>query len=272
MKHRKLEGIVEKRFEKINEAFEKALLHFHEDDIRIFRVKVKKLAAVLQLLDAEKAHVHPVKLPPGMIKISRLFGAIRTLLMQQNQVQNTIKEQQNRLPETYLKFISEQILESIKEVSKHINGTEPFKKEEEKLLGLLPIKLSQETMLKFVHTEGDALEKLFAPVFPDDKSLHEARKHLKNLLYVLPYVDMDISAVSPYKLLTSFEDINDFTKLLGNFHDLDTALSYLHLSVHKIEADADEKVTLRQLDRIWTAEKEVFRDQIYQEIQKISAS
>ncbi len=272
MKHLKIEEIIEKRFEKIDEAFEKARQHFQEDDIRVFRVKMKKLMACLQLMDSAKTHGQSIKLPSGIIKLNQFFGTIRTLQMQQTFIENTAKEKQTGLPEIYLKFVSDQIILLMKDFSKYIKSAQPFKKEEEKLLVLLPKQLSRKAILQFVRTEGDALEKLFAPVFPADKSFHDARKHFKNLLYVSPYINVEMSDLSPYNALTSFEDIDAFTKILGNFHDLDTALDCLHISVHKIEPDEDEKFILRRLEQIWLAERGAFRVQIYDELQKITAS
>jgi CHAD domain len=272
MKHLKIEGIIEKRFGKINEAFESARQHFNADDIRIFRVKVKKLAACLNLIDAAKGHGHPVKLPRKVVKLNQLFGAIRTLQMQQVHIQNTIKENQIGSPETYLKFISNQILQHMEDAGKQLKGIRSFKKEEEKLLKSLPGQLNREAILQFVRSEGHILEKLLTPVFPADKSFHEARKHLKNLLYVSPYINLEMSVLSPYKVLSSFEDIDSFTKLLGSFRDLNTALDCLHTAVQKIETDENEKVILRRVEQIWSKAREAYRIQIYDELQKITAS
>ena len=272
MKHLKIEGILEKRFEKINEAFDKARLHFHEDDIRVFRVKVKKLAACVHLIDNAKVNGHHIELPQKIVKLDQLFGNIRTLQMQQNYVQQTIKEKLIGSPDSYLKYISDQVLQHIKDASKHIKGDEPFKEEEGKLLGLLPKHLSREAILEFVRSEGDKLEKLFTEVFLTDKLFHQVRKHLKDLLYISPYIDLEMKALSPFKFLSSFEDIDAFTKILGDFHDLNTALDCLQSAVQKIEPGEDEKATLRKLEQIWAREKEALRVQIYDELQKITAS
>jgi len=272
MKHLKIEGIVEKRFEKLNEAFDMARLHFHEDDIRIFRVKVKKLEACLGLIDAAKAHSRPVKLLPKMVKVNQLFGEIRTLQMQQNHVQDRIKEMNIGSPDAYLKFISDQILQHMEDIGKELKGNQPFNKEEDKMMDLLPQQLSKEAILQFVRSEGDIVEKLLEPIFPADKSFHEVRKHLKNLLYISPYVNLGMAALSPYKLLDNFEAIDEFTKVLGKFQDMNTALECLYCSAPKIDADENEKISLRKLEEIWVEAREAFRVQIYDEIQKIIAS
>jgi len=79
-------------------------------------------------------------------------------------------------------------------------------------------------------------------------------------------------ALSPYKLLTSFESIDEFTSLLGKFQDMNTALDCLYRSVPKIDAGENETISLRQLEQIWVEAREVFRTQIYDEISRITAS
>jgi CHAD domain-containing protein len=272
MKQSEIVGIIEKRFEKIDAAFDNVRMHLNEDDIRLFRVKVKKLEACLHLIDPAKDHPHPIKLPQKIARTYRLSGAIRTLQVQQNQVQKTLKGKQILPPETYLKLISDQLLQHISVFNKHIKGTKPFKKEEEKLLALLPKHLSQETVQQFIQSNADRFEKLFTPVFLPDKSFHEARKLLKTLLYTSPYLQMDISTIFPYPLLSTYEDIDALTIVLGGFHDLETAINCLHKECQKIEIDENEKSVLRNIENLWVKEREAFRKKIYDEIEKITAS
>jgi hypothetical protein len=272
MKQSKLAHIIEKRFEKINAAFDSVRLHLHEDDIRLFRVKVKKLAACLHLIGAAKDHPHPIKPPQEIVKAYQLAGAIRKLQMQHNHVQKTLKGTKIPPPDAYLKLISEQLLQHISAFNKHIKGTNPFKKEEEKLLALLPEHLSQKTVQQFIQSAGETIEKLLTPVFLPDKSFHEARKVLKTLLYISPYLEMDISSISPYALLSTYEDIDAFTIILGGFHDLDTAINCLHTECQKIEIDENEKAVLRNIETLWIKEREAFRKKVYDELQKITSS
>lgn len=272
MKHLKIEGILEKRFGKINEAFEKARLHFQENDIRVFCVKMKKLAAFLRLANAAKKHGHPFELPHALVKLSEKFGAVRSLQMQLARVQLTLADQHSGNPEIYLNYLSSQILECMEDVSKHDKDEHAFKKEEDKLLKQLPDRLQQEAIQQYVRSEGDILEELLMPVFIADKSLHAVRKHLKNLLYIAPYAGMGMSELAPYRIFTGFEEIDDFTKQLGEYHDLNTALACLLTAAEKLEVDEDEKFLLRGLEQVWTAEREACRVQVYAELQKITAS
>jgi CHAD domain-containing protein len=271
MKQAEIESIIEKRFEKINAAFDNARMHLNEDDIRLFRVKVKKLTACLHLMDAAD-HLHPIKLPQKIAKIYQISGAIRTLQMQQIHVRKTLNGKHIVAPETYLKLISDKILQHIAAFNKHIKGPAPFKKEAEKLLKLLPKHLSRKTIQQFIQSEGNAFEKLFTPVFPADKSFHEARKILKTLLYISPYMEMEISALTPFALLSTYENIDAFTIVLGGFHDLNTAIDCLHSESQKMEIDEGEKIVLRNMETLWIKEREAFRKKIYDEIRQITAS
>lgn len=272
MKHSEIEGIIEKRFGMINTAFDNVRMHLNEDDIRLFRVKVKKLAAFLNLFDAAKQDSHPFKIPRKITKTYLLSGTIRKLQIQQNQIQKTLKGKEIIAPERYSKLISDEILQNISAFKKHLKGINPFKKEEEKLLALLPRHLSQKTVQQFIQLKRDAVKKLLLPVFLPDKTIHELRKTLKNLLYILPYLKVDISTLTPNTLLCTSEDIRAFTIVLGVFHDLDTAIGCLHKACQKIEIVENEKEVLRNIENLWVKERESFRQKIYDVIQKITVS
>jgi hypothetical protein len=270
MKHLKIETILEKRIEKIDAAFHNVRQQLHPDDLRIFRVKVKKLGAFLHLTNAVKDHGRLIKLPQKMVKIYQLLGVVRALQLQQSQIQRIVNIHSVGSPETYLTYLADQIQEHAEEVNKHLKGLKPFKKEEEKLLKLLPEHLGKEAIIQFLRSEGDRLEKLFAPVFPSDKSFHEARRLLKNLLYISPYLPMEMNTISPYARLTSYEDIAGFTALLGDFHDLHTAIENLYAAIPKMKIDDNEKALLRNIEIWWMKEREDFRISIYDELQKIT--
>jgi len=267
----KIEAIIQKRFEKINEALDKVRMHANEDDIRLFRVKVKKLNAFLHFINVAKAHGNPIKLPQKIDRIYHICGAIRTLQMQQEQVQKTLTEKHLSSPETYSEHIAKQILQQKEKFNKHIKGPHPFKKEEEKLLKLLPGHVSPKAIEQMIQSQGDNIEKLLIQVFPSDKSFHEARKLFKGLLYISPYLEMEMSAIPPFALSLSYEEIDAFTISLGGFHDLCTSINCLHTSVQAIKIDENEKATLRTIESLWLKEKETYRIKIYDELQKITA-
>jgi hypothetical protein len=215
---------------------------------------------------------HPIKLPQKIAKTYQLSGAIRTLQMQYNHIQKTLSGKHIQAPDAYLKLISDQILQHTSAFDKHIKGAKPFKKEEENLLTLLPKHLSQKMVQHLIRAEGDKINKLLTPVFLAEKSFHEVRKLLKTLLYISPYLDMEISTLTPYALLSTYEDIDAFTIVLGGFHDLDTAINCLHTECQKIEFDEIEKAVLRNIETLWIKEREAYRKKVYDEIEKVTAS
>jgi hypothetical protein len=271
MKHREIDDIIKTRFEKINDAFDLVRLRFMEDDTRVFRVKVKKLQSCLNLIGGAENHL-PLKLPSKIARFYKISGTIRTLQMQRNHIQKTADGKQIALPEAYLTLISNRIDHHIESAVKLIIGKHPFNKEQGKLLDLLPHHISTKTIWKFIHSEQEQFEKLIAPVFLTDQSIHAIRKVLKNLLYISPYIDMDISSFLPYELLSTGDNIDSFSIILGSFHDLSTAINSLYAECLEVKVDDKEKNVLRQIASIWISERETLRKNAYVQLQKIIAS
>jgi len=128
MKHREIEDIIKKKFEKIHIGLENVRLHFHEDDIRLFRVKVKKLGAYLRLMDTAKGHHQALKVPQGIVKYYKAAGIVRGLQLQQLYVQKTLDANQMALAETYLKLLSDKILHHISFASPMVKVLIPGKR------------------------------------------------------------------------------------------------------------------------------------------------
>ena len=272
MKHDKIEGIIQKRFEKLNDALEQVRLHFNEDDIRLFRVKVKKLAACLLLLEYAKSHDQALKLPSKIAGFYKLSGTIRTLQLQEKHIRKTLAGTDIELPEIYLTSIADKILQLIKKGTKLLNNQKTFKREQAKHLGLLPHHLGPSVIESFIASEAIKLKKLMLPVFPKDASLHEIRKTLKNLLYVSPYTQLDIDTFLPYSLLSTTALIDSFTVILGDFHDINMAIDCLHTECLNLDVSEEEKAVLRNIESQWMTEKISLHKKIYDHLQKIIAS
>jgi hypothetical protein len=272
MKHREIENIIKKRFENINSALDNVRLYFIEDDIRKCRVKLKKLQSCLNLIGGAENHLHPLKLPRKIAKFYKISGAIRTLQVQRNHIQKTLDGKQIELPKIYLTLITNKIDHHVKTASKLIKGERPFEKEQVKLLDLLPHHITNKTIGQFIHSKQGEFEKLITPVFLSDQSIHAIRKVLKYLLYISPYIDMDIGSFLPYALLSTEHNIDSFTVILGSFHDLSTAIESLYAECVTVKVDDNEKKVLRDIASIWISERETVRENIYDELQKIIAS
>jgi hypothetical protein len=272
MKHREIENIIKKRFEKVNEAFDNVKLRFVEDDIRIFRVKVKKLQSCINLIGGAENHLHPIKLPRKIAVFYKISGAIRTLQIQRNNIQKTLDKKQTVLPQTYLTLITNKIDHHVKTASKLIKSERPFEKVQAKLLDLLPQHLSTKTIGKLIRSERREFEKLITPIFLSDQSIHAIRKVLKNLLHISPYIEMSTGGFLPYALLSTEENIDSFSIILGSFHDLSVAIDSLYAECLKINVDDNEKKVLRDIASIWISERETVRENIYDELKKIIAS
>jgi len=272
MKHADIENIIKERLDKVNSAFNKARMHLHEDDIRVFRVKVKKLAASLNLFIEANDHNDHIVVPRKIEKAFQMTGALRSLKMHQNLIKKTLDGKQLAPPEKYLKQIDEKILQYKASFNDYIKDPIPFKKTEERLMKVLPENMSEKNIRRFINVQGVVLENLISQVFPPDKTLHEIRKLLKTLLYISPYTEIEFSALFPFSLLCSYDHVVVFTAILGSFHDINVAIELLHKTCEQIEIDENEKTVLRNIEALWVSEKEDVRKKIYDEIQKIIMS
>jgi len=272
LKHTEIKNIFEKRFEKINTAFDKVRMHLHEEDIRVFRVKVKKLAACLRLINGTDKQHDQIKVPRKIEKAFKISGDLRILQMQQNRIQKALDGNQIASPESYLKEIAEKILHQTALLNDYVKGPMPLKKAGEKILKSLPENIEQKNVHQFIRSEGDRLANLLTQVFPTDKSLHEVRKLLKSLLYISPYTEMELSDLFPFTLLSSYDYVDTFTTILGSFHDLEIEIDFMHTACQKIGFDENEKAALRSMETLWISEREDTRTKIYDEIKKIIAS
>ncbi|MES2267505.1 MAG: CHAD domain-containing protein [Bacteroidota bacterium] len=272
MKHPEIAEITQTKFKKIHTGLASVRLHFHEDDIRLFRVKVKKLGAFLRLLGTAKGHHQALKIPQKIIKYYEVSGMIRSLQLQQLYVQKTLAENQIDPPKIYLKQLSDQILHYISAAGQMTISERSFKRGEGLLLKHLPDQLSTKMADQYVWSEVQKIEQLMAPVFPGDRSLHELRKLLKGLLYVWPFVQNGVGQMSPYSLLSNEENIDAFTIVLGNFHDIDSAIGLLHSGCSTLDPDESETAVLRVMEGLWINAKETTRQDIYQLMEQIIGS
>jgi hypothetical protein len=272
MKHKEIDGIIRKRFEKLNTAYNQVRLHFRENDIRLFRVKVKKLQACLSLMERVKGHHHAICVPRHIADLYKLSGTIRTLQMQDRYIRETLTGKNMALPQTYLALLSDKILHAIEKLNKLISSYGPFGKEELNLVDLLPHHLSQGDIEKFITSKEDALKKLIAPVFLTDVALHEIRKELKDLLYISPFIPIGISTLSSFALLSTPAQIDSFTIVLGDFHDINVAIDCLHTECMDIKINEDEKAVLQNIETQWMIERTRIHEKVYDQLQKITAS
>lgn len=272
MKHEEIRRIIKKRFEKLDFAFDNVRLHYSEDSIRVFRVKVKKLQACLNLIHSEKGDGQPIALPTKINKLYDAAGAIRSLQIQQQYIHKTLRDKHTVLPETYLNWLTSHITNLIEIAANQSHLKQPFEKAEHQVLKELPDRLTKKTIRKFTRSNLHTLGKLLAPVFPEDESFHAVRKLLKGLLYTWPYLENNVSLISSYSTLSSEQSITSFTVLLGNFHDISSALHLLHANCFNDQFSENEREILRDIEKIWRKDNETAREKINTRLQKIISS
>jgi len=256
MKRREMAHIIRKRFDKVENAYQRVTEHFEVDDIHEFRIEIKKLRAFLRLLGETKGKKG--KLPKRLHQFYQLAGNIRNLQLQQKRVRELRKDQ--GLPQAYLNLLNTEAATQILVAGNMARNHLSLQKERKNILSRLPDSLRRKGRERYVRGGGTHLEGLAAtpPPRPDD-TLHSIRKICKDLYYNRQYIGQEAGLELPSTLLRE-EGMKGLTDVLGDFQDMHTALELLHDRYTCLIADGGERAILDSLKREWEEKKRTIRE------------
>jgi len=256
-------SIFKRRFLRINVSLGKVIKQFGSSDIRLFRVEVKKLRALLRLIKTEN-EVKELALPKKLHKFYKEVGAIRTFRLQQKLVRySVLKINPDIRPKAYLNLLTTKIKHSISYARSIAKDKDPFKRGKQQLEKQIPRKLGIATMREFTWEEVNSLKNLLGSVFTSDASLHAIRKIFKDLLYTWPYIQKEARVILPSAIFCSREDLDFIAKRLGKFQDTCTSIDLLREYNSSQENDRNEQLFLTAMEKMWLTEKDILRSEIH---------
>jgi len=268
MKRPNLEDILKNRFLKINLGLAKVIKKFDLKDIRLFRVEVKKLRAMLRLIEAGNG-IKELELPKKLHRFYNEVGAIRTFRLQQKRIDRTeLKIKPDIRQKAYLTLLTAKSKHSISHARSIVKGKNPFKRGEKQLEKQIPQTLEIAGMREFTWAEVNSLKNLLGSAFTSDESLHSIRKLFKDILYTWPYIQKEVRAILPSAIFCSREDLDFIAKRLGKFQDACTSLDLLREDSPGLGNDKKEQSFLKMLEKTWLMEKDRLRSEIHDLFQK----
>ena len=219
-----LSKLLEKRFKKIKKHYHSLLLDFDENEIHDYRLEIKKLRALLRLINAEMPPEQQIKLGGKMKEFYGLTGNIRNLQLHQLRIR-TYQESLLLSPTTSYQKALHMAGEQHRKDALCVAAKISFSNFENKIFGRVHEGLRSTTVQNFVRQKQAYLVSLlFHPEYYDE-DLHEVRKVLKDFLY-----DWSLITSSAFSLLPavfSQQNLESLTSDLGNFHDLCVGLLFL---------------------------------------------
>jgi CHAD domain-containing protein len=252
---KQIREILRERLEKINKYLRKTEGRFHSDSIHSFRLEVKKLQSFLEMISPNG---NTLSVPKKLKKLYRILGSMRLVQLQRQAILETTSRSHTGIPAHYSASLETERCIWKKKAKSHIKTMKRLKV---KNFGMgVPDKIAVTAPRKFLTQQENLLSAIFHLPDPDEKTLHEARKILKCILYDLPYVKN-----SNRIKRKSYDGYSAQMKLLeskiGDFHDVSTSIRSLGEALND-SYEMEEKHILTFLRNQWKKDKEDLKSQI----------
>lgn len=262
----KWQASVEERFKKINLVLQKVIPDFAPDDIHDFRVEVKKLKALLKLFSSASENPSIFLFPKRLNKVYKTLGHLREWQIQKQKIDRSRSEKNypGHLP--YLNKIDVKTeLYKLKAVDL-IWDLPSFVQNKEQIKNCCPDKGLTATISAFFHSKMEIIHNMLLSGKRDDESMHEMRKLLKDVQYVLSEAEKKGEPVEGFSRLKTIQKVSG---QLGEFHDLYVALALLDRELEDLHNNGKEKDQLQPIQQDWRSEKEKLRQQVMQLLQEM---
>lgn len=217
-----------------------------EEDIHEFRVNYKKLRALLRMVHPNG---HKAGLPKNLKRLYTLAGTIRDLQLHYKTV-NTYFAQYDTVPVGYLQHIRKAITGAAKDFTRVYNHCS-FSRISQTIKKDIPPKYHKE--LKNWQDDNVRAVKLNLSPGVTDKTIHDIRKHVKDLAYT-------------HKYLLYKKGYNPVAKSIGEYIDSCVLLKLLEENISN--APADEIPMLQHARQQWQAHKKLLKKAVLDKMRR----
>jgi CHAD domain len=259
-------NIIARRFKKINRAVRKLEEKFSPARIHAFRLEVKHLNSFLKLLAAGGNTNHEVSMPGRIKKAYRKTGKLRLIQLEKESIRRLANQSDLHEPLHYMIWLEteEQRLQESAEI--YFGKMKRLKAGH--FIRPLPRKIQRDMIRKFYEAQVVTVRNLVINEKWDEKSLHEARKILKNLIYNGPWIKN--VAVKPESSDEQRELLKALESKIGSYHDLCASLRLLPEDKHIGMKDESESTSLLNIRKEWGNEKRALIKEIDHSIPRVA--
>lgn len=258
MKHKELKSIVEREVDSLCHYAEKIRAGYDAEDIHRFRVGYKKLRAFTRL-------VHEGKSKKYLIQVKNVYTAAGEVRDRQIYLQVIADrlEPDGCAEAVYPGILRNEIEEATRNLDDAIRDLS-FHKLSEKLIGVLPDRLSDDAIAGFVHRQAEGF---YSNIKEDatDEQLHTARKHLKDIIYNAAYLRADKKDAL---FLEQQEEVKKLATLLGDYHDKNMIVAQL-CGVPEEKIPVEEWKSIQHFSEELHQEQGLLRKDIIEALQKL---
>ena len=249
----KYQSAVEKRLNHLDQLILKINKDFGVKDIHDFRVEVKKLKALLRLLRSVLKDSSAYRFPRDIDKSYKALGHLRECQIQFEMICSTCQHRGFTLPSRYLEKIKQQTNLCEQKARIALKNISPIDKKKNRIMGNSPVTLPVNMESRFIRYKLLTVKEKFILASQDDVSLHEMRKRIKDVQYILSLTAEKTTAFSGG---LAFKTVRNASRMLGEFHDFAVALDQLERELKVPPYSMQENETLQSISQIWRLHKE----------------
>lgn len=215
--------ILDKRCRHLQKHKEQLLGGFGAEANHAFRVEVKKLRAFLRLLRFSQPQAENLHLPKSFHEFYQAVGTIRSIQIQKQWVETVCKELACSMPAGYTEVLNRKEKEAINSAGQKAKEIDVHEIRNQ-LIKAVQGTFHKKEAEAFVQKKREKLLTYLAAVTLTDENLHNVRKLLKDLLYVWPWIEEEMTEAFPSRYFTK-ETCLQLANRLGTFQDCCTVLA-----------------------------------------------
>jgi hypothetical protein len=248
---------LKKRLSKIN-SFLSSKKKPGTEDIHLLRLEVKHLEAFLLLMTVQKDFSASPEIPRRLEKLFHNAGKIRKFELENKAIRSLTNDNEIFRPALILGLLNASKRKMIKNLRKKRRTYQPF--EPGDFAKHPDSKLSQHTWQQFMDTQAESILNLLeGDILSDIRSLHQLRKILKSILYVLPIGENPDAPDQAY-LEKHKEFMKSIESKIGSIHDTDFFIGWLGKK-HDIEQGPGQGI-LEKIIKVWKNDIEKMKDEL----------
>jgi hypothetical protein len=245
---------IKKRLEKINSF----LISKNKPGLKVIhtlRLEVKHLEAFLELMILQDNFGAQLDIPERLEKLFHETGKLRKFGLEIKAIESIVDH--NRLTKPIL-FLQRLRLSKKKSTKKLHKRKETYLKFKAVDFARYPgVRLSSDTWQKFLAMRASSiLDLLKQDILADIRSLHQLRKILKSILYVMPVCRKGVKPVRVF-LKTRKRFLLSVESKIGSIHDTGFFVTRLEKKQNLIQAG--EETALKKIKREWQHDMVIVR-------------
>lgn len=214
---------LDKLFKKLNKHYQNLLEDFESEEVHDFRVEIKKLRAFLRLININLPQENQLAISRKLKAFYNSVGQIRNLQLHQKQINLLCEELNFGKPFSYLQVLQEKENNQQKKIH-HLSNKIALKHFRKKLEASIPEDFIIAAKDFVLQKEINLHELLSLPEL-SDKTLHDIRKVLKDILYNYVFIEPYLRGFGYFE---NEDSLKTFTDKLGDHQDFCVAIQLIN--------------------------------------------